>query len=108
MKHLMDPGSFRWETLTICIGYLADRASIGGNSTAAVQAACGELIVHWGDDDISPGGCISLQLGLFISTEAQLTAPVQDIVEHFPDLTFFKSPESSLVLGALACQWQVA
>ena len=74
---------------------------------AAVQAACCEFIVHWGDDDISPRDCISLQLGLFMSGEAQLTAPVKDIVEHFPDLTF-KSPESSLVLGALACQWQVA
>ena len=64
--------------------------------------------MHWGDDDISPRDCISLQLGLFMSGEAQLTAPVQDIVEHFPDLTFFESPVSSLVLAALACQWQVA
>ena len=30
LRQLMEPGSFMWETLTICIGYLAERASIGG------------------------------------------------------------------------------
>jgi hypothetical protein len=110
LKHLSKLGHFSWENLTLRIVYFPERKSIGAKRTAAVQAARGEFIAHWDDDDIHPRNRISSQLRPLLSGEAQLSAPFQDIIGHFPEPIFFKSPPSpnSLVLGALAYQRQVA
>merc|ERR1719221_946551 len=110
MIYIQQTGVFRWENLTVRIVYFAERKSVGAKRTAAVQAARGEFVAHWDDDDIHPSSRISVQLRPLINGEAQLSAPFQDIIGHFPDPTFYKSPPSSnlLVLGALAYQRQVA
>jgi len=110
LKHLTEPGLFSWENMTLRIVYFAERKSVGAKRTAAVQAARGELIAHWDDDDIYPRNRLSLQLRPLISGEAQLSAPIHDIIGHFPGQTFFQSPRQlrSRVHGALAYQRQVA
>merc|ERR1712007_294893 len=89
-KNLAETGLFSWKNLTLRVVYFSERKSVGAKRTAAVQAARGEFIAHWDDDDIHTSSRISAQLRPLISGEAQLSAPFQDIIGHFPEASCTK------------------
>jgi len=95
-------GLYNWRNLTLNIVPLNQPASIGRKRTIALEAARGELIMHWDDDDIYPHNRVRLQIEPMIKGEADLTALPFSFLGHLPDLHFFQHPHSEPWLGSLA------